>query len=113
MQTYVLAVSHAQILGNSISGGKASLSHRGHVMELFMTEECAGAEIAPHELVQLIADYCEISDQTHRFLLVTALGNSSPENIQEAFIQQGIHVKGVASTSIDLICQVITTHLGS
>jgi hypothetical protein len=65
------------------------------MFRLSMTEECATAECPPYELVSLIADACGINEPKHFSLLYTALSNSSTKSISSAFIQQGIHVKGV------------------
>jgi hypothetical protein len=80
----VLDLPNAKIHGNPLRG-QVSLSYTGNLLNLPLTEECVAAKSPPYELVNIIAEACEIKNPNHYSLLYTGLSGSSMESIFSTF----------------------------
>jgi len=111
-QNFLLKLADSEIHGSPVRG-QVSLSSARGFLNLFMTEDCAAAECPPYELVQIVADACDIKDPNHYSRLYMALSNSSMESIAATFTQQGIniegHVFGINRISYCIIPELIWT----
>jgi hypothetical protein len=90
--------------------GEVARSDAGNVLNLFITEEGASEETPPYELVNIIADACQLSDPNHRSLLHTALSSSNIRGLISTFQQQGLYIKGIDMRKclvIDSVAQLI------
>lgn len=96
---YEVYVDGTIVRGNGIAG-QASVSTDGNVLNLFLTEEMAAAEVPPYELLVLVAERLGVEDSNHRSLLYSVLVGSDIDSICSNFSQQGIEIgKSIFSKS--------------
>jgi len=108
-QQFSLRIADCTVKG-SPTRGQVARSDAGNVLNLFITEEGASEETPPYELVNIIADACQLSDPNHRSLLHTALSSSNIRSLISAFQQQGLYIKGTdmrRCLAFDSVAQLI------
>jgi hypothetical protein len=78
-------------MGRSDCGQVASFVSSG-ILQLFIAESSVSSSGFSFEFVDLIAEYCGISDPAHVRLLYSALSEPEMARVQAAFASQGFHV---------------------
>ena len=93
-RTFVVRANGINVEGDPVRD-QSSLSSTVNSVNVYLTEETAGAQNLPHALSISLADHLEIEEVSHRSLLHTALNDSDLESIYATFVELGIEVQGV------------------